>query len=403
MPGERRSLWSPEEEMVRAPREEDARTSQSANSIWTDEERRGPPPPSPPRNPSGGTIWESEDREAVLTLPEPGPKPPEPPERRPPARPKRWPGSTPSPTHRAKPTKRMRARYLIAALFLCLALAVDGAYVVFTMQSSLVDTEDSLRSGGEALQNADYDVARSRFSAALDSSRSALRASVHPAFLLSTLIPPISADARSTRALSQAGELTSEAGLAVADAVSAMRATEDGLSASIYKDGRLQFETIAQGSPFVSKAARLLDEADTILGGSPSPDLVVIKGAFEEARTRVSDASESAQQGSLLLQTLPGLLGAEGKRRYFLSFQTPSEARGGGGLTGLYGILESAAGRVRLTHIGPIAELTGKRLDSVRAPSWYRQAYGPFKALVQWQQANFTPQFPVVAEVFLRM
>lgn len=289
------------------------------------------------------------------------------------------------------------------ALILFIALLADGAYVVFTMQSSLVDTEESLRSGGEALQNADFDVARTHFSAALDSSRSALQASVHPAFLLSTLIPPTSADARSTRALSQAAELTSKAGLAVVDAATAMRATGDGLSTSIYRDGRLQFETIAEGAPFVSKAARQLDEAGKILAGSPSPDLVVIKDAFEEARTRVSDASESARRGTLLLHALPGLLGAEGERRYFLSFQTPSEARGGGGLTGLYGILESADGRVRLTHIGPIVELMDKRLDPVSAPSWYEQAYGPFKALVEWQQANFTPQFPVVAEVFLRM
>jgi hypothetical protein len=182
-----------------------------------------------------------------------------------------------------------------------------------------------------------------------------------------------------------------------------MRATEDGLSASIYRDGKVQFETIAQGVPFASKAARLLDEADRILSGSPSPDVVVIKDAFEEARTRVSNASQSARRGTLLLDMLPGLLGADERRRYFLSFQTPSEARGGGGLTGLYGILESADGRVRLKHIGPIAELTDKRLDPVAAPSWYEQAYSPFKALVEWQQANFTPQFPAVAEVFLRM
>lgn len=400
MTEKRRSLWSPEEEMTRAPQGEVARTSQAPNSVWTDEERRGLAPPSPTPKPTGGTIWGPED-ENVLSLPEPAPKPPEPPEPIRQARPKRRWGSSSSPRHRQKPKKRVR--YFVAAIIVLLALTADGIYVVFTMQSSLVDTEDSLRSGVEALRNSDFDVARNRFSAALDSSRSALNSSIHPAFLLGTLIPPISADARSTRAVSQAAELTSEAGLAVVDAATAMRATEDGLSASIYRDGKLQFETIAQGAPFVSRAAGMLDEADKILGGSPSPDLVVIKDAFEEARTRVSDASESARRGNLLLHALPGLLGAEGERRYFLSFQTPSEARGGGGLTGLYGILESADGRVRLTHIGPIAELIDKRLDPVSAPSWYEQAYEPFKSLVQWQQANLTPQFPVVAEVFLRI
>ena len=401
MTEERRSLWSSEEEMVApASREKVAPTSQAG--IWTDEERRGVALPSPPHDGSGETIWEPEERAGVLTRPEPGRKAPEPPEP-PQDRPKQRPGSTSSPRHRAKRTKRVRARYFVAAIFVVLALVADGAYVAVAMQSSLLDTEDSLRSGGDALQKGDFEVARRHFSAALDSSRSALHASVHPAFLLSTLVPPISADALSTRALSQAGELTSKAGLAIVDAATAMRATEDGLSASIYRDGRLQFETIAQGVPFVSKAARLLDEADEILGGSPSPELAVIEQAFEEARTRVSDASESARRGTLLLGALPGLLGAEGTLRYFLSFQTPSEARGGGGLTGLYGILESDDGRVRLTHIGAIAELTGDRLDPVSAPSWYEQAYGPFKALVQWQQANFTPQFPAAAKVFLRM
>ncbi|MBA2313740.1 MAG: DUF4012 domain-containing protein [Actinobacteria bacterium] len=382
------------------PIEKGAPTSQPADLLWTDEEQSGLAPPSPTPDVPGGTIWEPEDRVAVLKPREARPGTPESPaERSPQARRTQRPG----PRHGAKPTKRMRMRYLVAAILVALALVADGAYVVFTVESSLTGTEDSLRSGSKALQNAHFKVAGNHFSTALDSSRSAVHASVHPAFLLGTLVPPISADVRATRALSRASELASEAGLEIVDAATAMQATDEGLGASLYRDGRLQFETIAEGAPFVSEAAELLDETDKILAGSPVPDLTVISDALEEARARASDASESARRGSVLLDALPGLLGGEGKRRYFLSFQAPGEARGGGGLTGLYGVLESDDGRVRLTHIGPIGELTAERLDPVSAPAWYEHAYGPFKSLVQWQQANFTPQFPVAAEVFLRM
>ena len=386
---------------LRAASPQNGPTPAVDDAIWTDEELKRLPPPSPSAGRVRGSIWvEPEQAEAPVEEPPAVERAAVPH----PTRPRVEAPKRPQIPHRRRPLRRKPTkRYVAVGVIVVLLLIADAAYVGFTLQSSLTDTKTALGSGAESLTEGKFSVARDRFSSALDSSRSALGTTIHPAYLLASLAPPVSNDARATRTLSQVGELTALAGLAVLDAANELRATEEGLLASVYRDGRVQFEVIERGVPFIADAAHLLDRANGLLAGSPEPDIGVIADAFSEARARVDAGADSALKGSMLLRTLPGLLAQGGTRRYFLSFQTPSEARGGGGLTGLFGVLEARDGRIRLTRVAPIAELMDQRLQPVPAPTWYRQTYGPFKAQVEWQQANFSPYFPVAAEVFLKM
>jgi hypothetical protein len=400
---ENNPLWAEEREMGLRPAPTSDDPSPSIyEEIWTSEELKRVPPPAPSDRRRDGSIWADQNvAEPAATRRLATREPPPPPI-------DLSPTTTQAPPlgrERARPRARRisKTRYVVIALVIVLLLVGDAVFVGYTLQSSLLDTGGALRGGGDSLTAGRFNDARDRFAAALDSSRSAVDATVHPAHLLAGIVPGISSDVRATRALSQAAELAALAGIAVVDGANALRATDDGLLASIYRDGRVQFEVIERGIPFIADAARLLGRASAILAGSPEPNLGLIQDAFSDARARVDAGADSALKGSTLLNALPSLLAQGGTRRYFLSFQTPSEARGGGGLTGLFGVLEASDGRVRLTRIAPIAELTGQRLRPAPAPSWYRETYGPFKAQVQWQQANFTPYFPVAAEVFLRM
>jgi hypothetical protein len=70
---------------------------------------------------------------------------------------------------------------------------------------------------------------------------------------------------------------------------------------------------------------------------------------------------------------------------------------------GLYGVLVAKHGLLRLREISSVhPELTSSRAP-VGVPGWFAQAYGSQQSDNQWQQANLSPNFPVVAEVLLEM
>jgi hypothetical protein len=105
-----------------------------------------------------------------------------------------------------------------------------------------------------------------------------------------------------------------------------------------------------------------------------------------------------------LISRLPGMLGQTTTQRYLLAFQALGEARGTGGVFGLYGILSSRNGRLRLTRVGYFGNLIHGALASpVTAPKWFQSNYGPQFGTRQWQQVNLSPNFSAVSDVLLNM
>ncbi len=79
----------------------------------------------------------------------------------------------------------------------------------------------------------------------------------------------------------------------------------------------------------------------------------------------------------------PGLLGANGDRRYFVAFTTPAEARGLGGFMGNWAVLTASDGRIRLAEFGRTRDLN----LGAAAP---RFVSGPTDWLEQWGRYGFT-------------
>lgn len=98
---------------------------------------------------------------------------------------------------------------------------------------------------------------------------------------------------------------------------------------------------------------------------------------------------------------LPGLLGADGPRRYLLAFQNNAEARGTGGLLGAYAVVVADRGQVRVERLGSDRDLEGLPAPRVALDADYRRLYGP--DLGAWQNANLSPDFPSVAPLWLDM
>lgn len=109
---------------------------------------------------------------------------------------------------------------------------------------------------------------------------------------------------------------------------------------------------------------------------------------------------------ALVARELPGLLGANGTRRYLMIVQDPVEQRGAGGVIGDYGILTARRGRLSLSHFGPTprlgagvapggaavhqVDLTGPAAAWAKAEDFAPQRYPG--------DATFAPDFPVDAQ-----
>lgn len=297
----------------------------------------------------------------------------------------------------------MRGRVLLGVVVVLALLVADGAYVLVRLRSTMPAAADDLQAAANLFRDADLPAAEEKFLDAFENAESAAGLDSHPAYAVARWLPWVGNETDAVDALAGAARNAAEAGLTGVEAAQAMGAGPDGLAASVYRNGRVDFAALDEASPYVEDARRLLEDAGSLLASSPRPRIGLLSAALDRARSEVGRATDAARLGNVMLDALPGLLGRGTTRRYLLAFHSPSEARGTGGLVGLQGVLEARDGRLSLVRVGGILDLIRARFPGLEAPGWFREHYGPLSALRQWQQANESPHFPVVSEVFLDM
>lgn len=303
------------------------------------------------------------------------------------------------------PRPRSRwVRYLVASMLVLVGLLVaDGIFVALRLRSSLQTVADRLDEARRNFDADDLSPTRVALDDALVAASDARGLIGHPAFRLASLLPVIGDDTRAIEDLSEAAELSARAGVAGLQALdAAVGSEESSLARSVYRDGVVDFRAADRAAPKVREAARLLAEAEAILASTVSPRFGAVGDALDTARDRVSQASDSMDKGVALLDGLPGLFGRDGTKEYFLAFLSPSEARGVGGLPGVYGVLRAKNGRLSLGKVRPIGSLGAKNKASV-APGWFKDLYGDAGALRDARQAAYSPEFPTVAQLWLEM
>ena len=97
------------------------------------------------------------------------------------------------------------------------------------------------------------------------------------------------------------------------------------------------------------------------------------------------------------------MLGGDGKRNYFLAFQSNNEARGTGGFFGSYGLASADDGKVASTSSPRALSWTNRRTKRCRSTSARstQALYGDDPAT--WAGANMSPHFPYAAQLWLKM
>lgn len=296
--------------------------------------------------------------------------------------------------------RKIRRAALWSALVLLL-LAGDAAYALFRVGTQLDSARDHLLTGTEAFREENYGKARTELEGAHSAASSVANMRVHPGFSLGMFTPYVGADVRTLDALAKSTEDASEGALKILEATE-NAGTQGGLTSAFYRDGRFRFDALEDARPYLGDAARAIARSAGFLRDPLLPRFELVEEALRTARDRVWAAEDAIERARVLSGALPGLLGADSPQRYLLMFQTPSEARGTGGLLGLYGVLRARNGAIEVDDVNPIRELMRPYPEqNVDAPQWFVRRYERFESLRDSSQANLSAHFPTVADVML--
>jgi Protein of unknown function (DUF4012) len=286
---------------------------------------------------------------------------------------------------------------------LVVLLVADAAWATLSLKGALESTRDELQAGRDSLALGEVGRADNNFESAGAGTNDANAALQHPTMWLASAIPIVKDDVAAVRAVTDASELATQSGQTAVEMAQEIGVSEGGFATSFYDQGRLNLESLEGSVPYLDRIVQSLSSAEARLADAPDANLGVIAEAVRTATLRVSSAADSAVKGSDLFGVLPAMLGQDEERRYLLAFQTPSEARGTGGLIGLLGELSVTDGQIKLEYVRPYREVFPDVIPPVEAPGWYEEQYGQLYATRQWQQANLSADFPTAAQVMLRM
>ena len=157
-------------------------------------------------------------------------------------------------------------------------------------------------------------------------------------------------------------------------------------------------------APALASSASVLRHEATSLAGYNRPYLwPSLRTSVRHLQSSLDAAASEASVAADVAQVLPGLLGEEAPRRYFLAIQDNAELRGSGGVIHFWGELEARDGRLRVTRFGTVDDLNraaGGR--AVLTPELVAR-YQDFDVADTWQNVNVSPDFSVTARVIAEL
>jgi len=171
----------------------------------------------------------------------------------------------------------------------------------------------------------------------------------------------------------------------------------------VISNGQIPLDQLAAVGLPLRNVAERLEAATRRLGAARSPWLLPeLNGRLAREVGRLVPAEKAARSASDAIPQLPGILGAQGLRRYFLAVQTPAEGRGTGGFIGNFGEIIADNGTLSLSRFGRIGELgppEGSPPLKLLGPADYVARYSRFHIPPDWRNVNVTPDFPTAAQV----
>lgn len=151
----------------------------------------------------------------------------------------------------------------------------------------------------------------------------------------------------------------------------------------------------------LASAASELSTATSTVAATPQDRLPAeVASARAELLTQLVDVGATLRTAQLAAEVLPGALGADGEKRWFLALQTPAEARGTGGLLGAYAVIEVDRGEIRLREVDTNGGLPQADRVAVDLPGDYHATWQGWASTELWINGGVSPHFPYAAQIW---
>lgn len=274
-----------------------------------------------------------------------------------------------------------------------------GGWLVFTgarALSAVIDLRGAVVDIQESLESNDLAGLQEAATTAQDAAQRADAALDDPVWAAVAAIPYLGDTA-------QAGRITASAVATAAEGLPPLLEVSDVLDPeTIYVDGRVAIERIAEAAEPLAQASAATQQADQIMATSPTKQegawvLAALDDQRETAAEELSAAADALFNAARGAEVMPALLGADGPRTWFVGVQSPAEARGTGGVIGTHVILTADDGYLELERTASNSELA--RLESL--PDFggdFAARYGRDPELIA--NTNISPHFPYAGRLW---
>ncbi len=298
-------------------------------------------------------------------------------------------------------TRRSR---LLLLLVVMVAVLVVGAVWIYVKGQQAADALTSARAGvtlvREDLADGRTDDAAQHLAVVQGDTSRAADATSDLVFTIASAIPVIGATPAAVSEVADAADALAQD--ALPDLVAAGTAlTPDSLRAA---GDQLNLDAFEQAAPALESAEASLgaitaDVAGIETDGTPAK----VQDAVSGLQTELDDALAETQSAVRGAKLIPPMMGADGRRSYFLALQSNNEARGTGGFFGSFGVITADDGRVDVRQLAPRSTLDDQQYDELPldfGPDYYA-LYGDDPAT--WAGANMSPHYPYAAQLWLKM
>lgn len=209
-------------------------------------------------------------------------------------------------------------------------------------------------------------------------------------------VPLLAQQARAAQVVAEQGALVS--------ASAAQTSQGADIQQLRYTDGRVDVARLAGLQAPLEDSAGVLRRAVSEVRAVDSPWLLPpLSARLDEVEAQLDGALPEVELAALAAREAPGLLGADGPRRYLVLFTQPAEARGLGGFVGNWGELTAVDGKVELTRHGRAADLNEapgrdeRLITDPPVPRDYLERYSRFRPAYWFQDVTLSPDLPSVA------
>ena len=271
------------------------------------------------------------------------------------------------------------------------------AYLIVDVKSSIDDARRHGIAAKAAIMDGDVHGAQLHAAAAESAADSARNATENPVWRATATIPWLGSPLQSVHQMTES----------VADTAAQVLVPSAALAQTISPgtlrgpDNALNLKPLAAAQPRLAEIATNAERIDERTQRIPGSWLAQVSDARTQLVDQIAETARFLRGTDIAAQIAPSMLGVDGARSYFVAMQTPSQARGTGGLVGGFAILGADNGHVTTPQIGQNLGIEEPDAPQVDLGHDYNRLYGWTRSYLDVRNSNMSPDFTDAARVWI--